>query len=227
MNDTGKAFVPESQDDDDANKEIRQHYIGGAKKVIDTGVTSQRHNRSNNVITKTWPGDDTFSVSWAQSEDVRRYKVLAERIDEDVWATGTAYPIGTILHATTDNDFTFEVTAIAGSGTSDGTTEPTWPTAVGGTVIDNAGANQITWTARSDNASHVKIVEDAVNESSAEAWLITDNNSTSSDVEYQKAFDGVIFNRPEELTKDPSDLSLSRLWFQATADTWAITVEAE
>jgi len=36
----------------------------------------QRHNRSNNIITATWPGNDTFSVSWTQGEDVRRYRVL-------------------------------------------------------------------------------------------------------------------------------------------------------
>jgi len=37
---------------------------------------TQRHNRSNNVITATWPGNDTFSVSWTQAENVRRYRVL-------------------------------------------------------------------------------------------------------------------------------------------------------
>ena len=194
---------------------------------VNTDIISQRHNRSRTGITATWPGNDDFSVSWTQSEDVRRYRVLVERIAEDIWTTGTAFPVGTILHATTDNPFTFEVTAISGSGTSDGTTEPTWPTAVGGTVIDNAGADQITWTARSDNASYVKIVEDAVNEAQEEAWLATDNDSASSDVEYKKAFDGVIPDDPEEMSKDQNDLSLSRLGFLATADTWAITVEAE
>jgi len=36
----------------------------------------ERHNRSNNVITATWPGNDTFSVSWTQAENVRRYRIL-------------------------------------------------------------------------------------------------------------------------------------------------------
>ena len=48
----------------------------GAQHVLDVGITSQRHNRSRTGITATWPSDDTFSVSWAQSEDVRRYRVL-------------------------------------------------------------------------------------------------------------------------------------------------------
>ena len=34
MTDTGKAFVPESQDDADASKEVRQYYTGGAKHVL-------------------------------------------------------------------------------------------------------------------------------------------------------------------------------------------------
>lgn len=39
-------------------------------------AVNQRHNRSNNVITNVWPGDDTFSVSWTQAENVRRYRIL-------------------------------------------------------------------------------------------------------------------------------------------------------
>lgn len=48
----------------------------GANHVVDVGIISQRHNRSRTGITATWPGNDDFSVSWTQSEDVRRYRVL-------------------------------------------------------------------------------------------------------------------------------------------------------
>ncbi|MCK4706796.1 MAG: hypothetical protein KAT90_15070 [Gammaproteobacteria bacterium] len=50
--------------------------VGGATKVVDVGIITQRHNRSRTGISATWPGDDSFSVSWAQSEDVRRYRIL-------------------------------------------------------------------------------------------------------------------------------------------------------
>lgn len=33
MSDTGKAFVPESQDDNDASKEVRRHFTGGSGHV--------------------------------------------------------------------------------------------------------------------------------------------------------------------------------------------------
>lgn len=68
--------------------------------------------------------------------------------DPGVWAAATAYTVGTFRRPTTANGFRYEVTAIAGTGTSAGA-EPTWPTTVGLTVIDNPGANQITWTCRS------------------------------------------------------------------------------
>lgn len=49
----------------------------GTPHVADIGLPSQRHNRlTDAIITATWPGNDTFSVSWTQAEDVRRYRVL-------------------------------------------------------------------------------------------------------------------------------------------------------
>lgn len=64
------------------------------------------------------------------------------------WVAATVYPLGTFRRPVTKNNLRYEVTAIAGTGTS-GATEPVWPTALGATVIDNPGANQITWTCRS------------------------------------------------------------------------------
>lgn len=65
--------------------------------------------------------------------------------DDGAWQGATAYSVGDYVRPSTQNGYRYKVTAIAGSGTS-GASEPTWPTTVGGTVIDNAGANQITWT---------------------------------------------------------------------------------
>lgn len=68
------------------------------------------------------------------------------------WVAATAYTVDSIRRPTTANrnGFCYRVTAVSGSGTSHATTEPTWPTYIGGTVIDNAGANQITWTCHYD-----------------------------------------------------------------------------
>ncbi len=63
-----------------------------------------------------------------------------------VWPTATAFAVGSYVHPTTANGFYYKNTAIAGTGTTAAVTEPTWPTTIGSTVVDNAGANQITWT---------------------------------------------------------------------------------
>lgn len=140
----------------------------GTLYMHDVGLPNQRHNRTNNVITATWPGNDTFSVSWLQVENVRRYRVLV-------------------------------------TGGADG--------------------------------DHVRVVEDAANEAQAESWLTASLNSTSSDVAYLIVHtstpdaNGTFiphWSEWQELSKDPTDLSLSRLDFIASAaGPFTITVEAE
>lgn len=67
--------------------------------------------------------------------------------DPTAWVTATAYAVGIFRRPTVKNGYRYEVTAIVGTGTTGGV-EPVWPTTVGATVVDNAGANQITWTCR-------------------------------------------------------------------------------
>ena len=138
--------------------------------VASEGVNdlTQRHNRSNNVISATWPSNDTFSVSWTQAENVRRYRILV-------------------------------------TGGADG--------------------------------NHVRVVEDAVNEVQAEAWLAENLNNVSSDNEYLTVHtstpdaNGTFiphWSDWQELSKATTDLSLGRLDFIASAaGPFAITVEAE
>lgn len=77
------------------------------------------------------------------------------------WATATVYPLGALVRktGTAPNPLLyFRVIAKSGTGTS-GTPEPTWPTTAGATVIDNAGANQLTWRAElPSNIPNVLIV---------------------------------------------------------------------
>lgn len=84
-----------------------------------------------------------------------RYEATAIT-DPGSWVTATAYVVGNFRRPTVVNGFRYEVTAIAGGGLS-GAAEPTWPTTPGSTVIDNPGANQVTWTCR----SYVAAVEPA------------------------------------------------------------------
>lgn len=64
------------------------------------------------------------------------------------WSAVTPHSVGDYVgpRATgSQNGYYFQVSSISGTGTT-GSSEPTWPSTVGATVIDNPGANQIVWT---------------------------------------------------------------------------------
>jgi hypothetical protein len=70
------------------------------------------------------------------------------RATRGYWAANTVYAVGDTVIPNTPNGRIYKATAVAGTGTS-GASEPSWPTTDAATVIDNAGANQITWTEQS------------------------------------------------------------------------------
>lgn len=59
-------------------------------------------------------------------------------ITSSTWATGTSYTAGDYVVPTSPGNYWYRAN---NTGTSNGTTEPTWPTTPGGTVVDN----NITW----------------------------------------------------------------------------------
>lgn len=96
-----------------------------------------------------------------------------------VWTAATAVTVGTLRRPTapsSGNERTYRVSAIAGTGTTGGS-EPSWPLTAGSTVVDNAGANQVTWTEVSGNsayapqsaAAHVEVI-----------WTQTSGRSTTN-----------------------------------------------
>ena len=60
------------------------------------------------------------------------------------WTADTEMAVGDIVVPTTgkENGYRYECTAVAGDKKTHATTEPTWPTTVGATVVDD----QVTWT---------------------------------------------------------------------------------
>ena len=80
------------------------------------------------------------------------YEVIDVSVGVTAWAAATAYAVGIFRRPTVANTLRYEVTAIAGTGTS-GAVQPIWPIIAGATIIDNPGANQITWTCRHTNVS--------------------------------------------------------------------------
>jgi len=65
------------------------------------------------------------------------------------WVADTATALGAIVVPTAglENGFRYEATAVAGDTKTHATTQPTWPTVEGATVVDD----QVTWTCRLGN----------------------------------------------------------------------------
>jgi hypothetical protein len=61
-----------------------------------------------------------------------------------VWATGTQYAAGAYVKPKTGTNYDAVFIALD-AGTSHGATEPTWPTTLYGTVVDNPGGSSVTW----------------------------------------------------------------------------------
>lgn len=120
--------------------------------ITESGIQSFPSNFDTGPQLEIWPEPNA-----AYPLRLEGFKRIGEfRADLSDWAASTAYAVGDIVVPTSaptwpsplddEDHFYYQVSAIAGTGTSD-SAEPTWPTTAGGTVIDNAGANQITWTA--------------------------------------------------------------------------------
>lgn len=63
------------------------------------------------------------------------------------WAATTAFTLGQIIRQATPTSPPYGQVAVSTSGTgTSGSSEPTWPTTPGNTVVDNSGANQIIWS---------------------------------------------------------------------------------
>jgi len=57
-----------------------------------------------------------------------------------LWQASTAYVVNDTARTTAKNGYRYKVQSIAGGGVSDAS-EPTWPTTIGATVVDN----EVTW----------------------------------------------------------------------------------
>lgn len=69
-------------------------------------------------------------------------------LDPDIWQCNTSYSLGDFVAPSTPNGFVYECTV---AGTSHPTTEPTWPTIPGQTVVDN----NVWWICRLDPPSTI------------------------------------------------------------------------
>lgn len=142
------------------------------------GTSTQKKMASAGYVTPT-PTKGTWATSivTAIGDSVKPtstkengFLYVADRVATTSGAEPT-WP--TVLGATVTGSEGIVWTAVAGwvflaknSGTSHAFTEPTWAVADGGTVIDNAGASQVTWVTSTGNWESVALYYDAVNSKS-------------------------------------------------------------
>ena len=130
-----------------AGGKLNTFYESGTISHVNTLFAAQKlpHPTATQAISRVHYCDSFAGYLYAVAEYADS-SIWHHYLDDDgAWAASTAYALNTYRRPTTPNGYRYKATAIAGTGTSD-STEPTWPTTVGATVIDNAGADQITWT---------------------------------------------------------------------------------
>lgn len=86
------------------------------------------------------PGDGAALGADGVGKKIR----TTSRVFPRVWTVATTYYLGEFIRPTAANGRVYRATAVSSgvSGASHATTQPTWPTTSGGTVVDNA----VTWT---------------------------------------------------------------------------------
>ena len=62
--------------EDESGNATSSRVSNKALHVTDVGIPTQRHNRYLTLADgDTWPGNETYKVTWTQAENVRRYRV--------------------------------------------------------------------------------------------------------------------------------------------------------
>lgn len=136
--------------------------------VTESGITSFPQAFDTGPQLEIWPKPD--GIYPLRIEAFKRVVEFREDLTE--WVADTATAVGDIVIPTSPPDwplsldaedtFYYEATAVAGDTKTDLTTEPTWPTTAGGTVVDD----QVTWTAVPNHCT----VDDALVLELALAW---------------------------------------------------------
>ena len=104
-------------------------------------ISEKTNTNSTGPILKVWALKDIPAGVYGSSAITAGTQMEVTSGYPILWTASTQAPIGTIVKASNDKDRTllFEATTTGTSGSS----EPTWPTAIGGTVTDGG----ITWKA--------------------------------------------------------------------------------
>ncbi|MCK5307032.1 MAG: hypothetical protein KAJ73_00335 [Zetaproteobacteria bacterium] len=93
------------------------------------------------IMFQLWLGSAIASRTFQASSNPGVDQIaLSIENNTPLWEASAAFIVDDLVRTTTKNGYRYDVQSIVGGGVSD-SVEPTWPTVVGNTVVDN----EITW----------------------------------------------------------------------------------
>ncbi len=136
----------------------QQSFLGNISWATDISCALVDSSFAINTADTTWsqvqPDEISGSGYTAGGEALANplVKLTAANAWPLAWAASSGFAVGSVVIPTTGNGYLYSV--IAGSGNS-GSTQPTWPTTIGESVVDGsltwvcAGTSLLAWTADS------------------------------------------------------------------------------
>jgi len=110
---------------------------GGLADLI---ATQHSDGSTDPVDFQLWVGDTDSNYQYQADSDPGVDQIaMAIEYQAGVWQASTAQVVDDVVRPTVDNNYKYAVQSISGGAT--GASEPTWPTTVGNTVVDN----EVTW----------------------------------------------------------------------------------
>jgi len=111
---------------------------GGLADLI---ATQHSDGSTDPVDFQLWIGDTDSNYQYQADSDPGVDQIaMAIEYQAGVWQASTAQVVDDVVRPTVDNNYKYAVQSISGGGAT-GASEPTWPTTVGNTVVDN----EVTW----------------------------------------------------------------------------------
>jgi hypothetical protein len=116
---------------------------------------------SQGMVVLVDQGVSNGGSAWQVQSTTTSWQTGTQPLGVQTWTPGTAYvtpmAVPDILPSANVTSFWYSGVGV-GSTPTTGTVEPAFPTTIGATIVDNPGANQITWTCEGPVATAIQFV---------------------------------------------------------------------